>query len=324
MSDNKLPNKAENSEQNFLLNYLSYIIDLEKDCYAQKKIIEQLNAQINSNKNEKVNNEQKIRETVVVYNDNDVKTAKRSFGWFTKYYFCCFGAMAGIVIGQQTGNTTLGFIVGAFGVIGIYAIMKAMEKKDTKKATEEQREEWKKTVAANKMLNASRTQRNQELAVWIPRLESERNKIKQIYLETKSTLEQLYAVGIIPEKYRYFVAVCSFYDYVTSGRTYSICKSETTFDEGAVNLYEKDLQFGLIMDKLDSIISNLQLLRTEQQEIRRSIEEGNKLTHNLLTNINNNIGKVNENLDVIKFQNDQQLKCQQYMSSVAYHNYMSS
>lgn len=324
MTDLVNANEKTAGSRDLLVKYLSYIIDLEKDCYAQKQALSEIDAQVQDYNSELVENQRKIDETTVTYREDDVKTEKAEAGLFASFYLCYFGALPGVAVNYITGNFWLAFLIGAIGVLIVYEILKIWEIKKTEERAQQDKEKYRKKIAANKLLNENRALRNEELSVYIPRLELERDKLQETNQNTKNTLDQLYAVGFIPEKYRYFVAVCSFYDYITSGRTYSICKNEATFDEGAVNIYEKDQQFGLIVDKLDQIIYNLKSLRAEQQEIRRAIEEGNRITHNLLTSINTNIEKVNDNLETVQYQNDQQRKCQQYMASIAYSDYMSS
>lgn len=88
---------------------------------------------------------------------------------------------------------------------------------------------------------------------------------------------EMYGMNIVYEKYHNIVALCSFYEYLMSGRCQSL---EGAY--GAYNLYEDELRSKLIMDKLDNIASSLEKINNNQQMIY------SKLT------------KIHESLDTMK------------------------
>ena len=117
---------------------------------------------------------------------------------------------------------------------------------------------------------------------------------KDIELENK-----LYSYEIIYGKYRNFVAITSFYDYLMSSRCE---KLEGT--NGAYNLFEQESRSNIIVEKLDKIISSLEEIKSMQyciynqmNIINKSLELINNqlLVNNLLQAVQ--ISQLNEIID---------------------------
>ncbi len=97
----------------------------------------------------------------------------------------------------------------------------------------------------------------------------------------KHTLEQLYGLGVIYEKYRNKFALSSFIDYFASQRCNSFIG-----ESGAYNLYEMELRMDRIVDKLDVIISKLDEIKTNQRAMYFAITEMNDNITSLRGTIN--------------------------------------
>ncbi len=136
-----------------------------------------------------------------------------------------------------------------------------------------------------------------------------------------------YEKDIIPTKYRSFIPVSMFYDYILNKRTYSLERNESTSDIGAINIYEDERLKRLAITEMQKINQNLEAIREGQKILYQEMKSANEQTHRLLNDINANItdfkNNVKEDLSVIKYQNEQINKCTQYMSYVTYQNYMS-
>lgn len=72
---------------------------------------------------------------------------------------------------------------------------------------------------------------------------------------SEKLLTQLYAQDIIHPKYRNFLAIAQIYEYFDTGRC-----TELGGANGAYNLYESELRQNIIIDRLDVIVSQLQML----------------------------------------------------------------
>lgn len=123
-----------------------------------------------------------------------------------------------------------------------------------------------------------------ELAVSIP---NEIAKAQQTLNRTRQVLEKYYSLGVIHPGYYGLVPICTLYEYLESGRCFSL-----TGHEGAYNLYESELRMNIIIGKLDDIIDRLDAIadrldaiaasqRVLANEIKRSNQQVDQLSHTL-------------------------------------------
>lgn len=95
----------------------------------------------------------------------------------------------------------------------------------------------------------------------------------------------LYSYGIIYGKYRNFVAITSFYDYLISGRC-----SELEGNDGAYNLFEEETRNNIIIEKLDQVIVSIDKIKSMQYSL-----------YNQINNINKSLNLINGQLLVNNF-----------------------
>ena len=95
--------------------------------------------------------------------------------------------------------------------------------------------------------------------------------------ETRILLRRYYMRDIIFEKYQNIVAVCSFYEYLLSGRCTTL-----TGHEGAYNIYETEARFERIYTKLDEIVTKLDDIKQNQYVLYDAIQDGNRMTRRLV------------------------------------------
>ena len=99
-------------------------------------------------------------------------------------------------------------------------------------------------------------------------------ELKYIKQEIKKNIDaenQLYSCGVVYGKYRHYVAVASFCDYLLSGRCSSL-----DGEHGAYNIYEQESRADEILVKLDDIIDSLDRIKQNQYYIYNEINEANK------------------------------------------------
>lgn len=116
-------------------------------------------------------------------------------------------------------------------------------------------------------------------------------QIKDELSETKRVLEQLYALDIVFPKYRNFVAMCTIYEYIVSGRC-----AELEGPNGAYNLYEAELRQNLIINQLDRINRNLEAIKANQYMLYKEMSKANAT----LNKISNDISEVRKTTQIIK------------------------
>lgn len=97
---------------------------------------------------------------------------------------------------------------------------------------------------------------------------------------TKQALAKLYSVDWIHPKYRNMVAMCTIYEYFDTGRCTTL-----TGPDGAYNLYEAELRQNLIINKLDSIISQLEAIKSNQYVLYCELAETNKMVKRIASGV---------------------------------------
>lgn len=305
-----------------LLKYLSIIVELEKSKYTQEETIKRLNGNISSYKREYETNtalNKKVDAAASVDNTQNivVDTSGKGIMHFMVYYVGCLGAALGVAVYQLTKIWVLAILFGIVGAVIGGSIPVAVWKNILKKRRERAVIQINRGNRADIELKQNRELRNKEITAILPKLTAENKTMQETYNLTCLALKQCYDVGIIPVKYRSFVPVCMFYDYILNKRTYSLERNPDKFDEGAINMYENERKQDIIIDKLNIMINNLEAIRNNQAMMYNAIQEGNRKTHTLLNKINSNVTKVNNNLTTIQYQNEERNRCVQYMSYVA-------
>lgn len=112
------------------------------------------------------------------------------------------------------------------------------------------------------------------------RILEQRQLLYDKWEETNSVLDKLYSLNIIYSKYRNFVAVCSFYEYLLSGRC-----SQLEGHEGAYNIFEEEKRLDLIVGKLDDIITRLEQIEENQYTLYEAINQSNETANKLVNNV---------------------------------------
>ncbi len=121
-------------------------------------------------------------------------------------------------------------------------------------------------------------------------IEYEMDYIVQNIKKAIDIQNRLYSYGIVYGKYRDFIAISSFCDYLISGRCASLEGSE-----GAYNLYEQETRADIVIDKLDKIVSSL----NNNSKKKYFIYEQLKNVNASLESINNQL-LVNNMLQIVQ------------------------
>jgi hypothetical protein len=120
---------------------------------------------------------------------------------------------------------------------------------------------------------------------------------------TRISLENLYSLDVIYPKYRGLVYICSLHEYFESGRC-----NELAGANGGYNILERDIQYNGIVDRLDTVISQLGQIKNNQYELYQVVTECNANMLGLNKSIDmmaNNISigheAIQERLDNIEY-----------------------
>lgn len=82
---------------------------------------------------------------------------------------------------------------------------------------------------------------------------------EELLKKTFAARNELYACGVIFEKYRDVVALSSFYEYLMSGRC-----TKLEGPDGAYNLYESEIRANRVIAQLDQVIDSLEQIKQNQ------------------------------------------------------------
>ena len=180
-------------------------------------------------------------------------------GWIL-HFFVSFSSLQGVVCGAAAGA-----VIGALR--RLYTGLR--ERKGEQDAYKEAVEE-----------NHGRSVMWQETSQSLDRAQKGRQ-------EKKRLLNQMYGYGYLYPKYRGLVPVSTLYEYLASGRCFSL-----TGPGGAYNLYESELRTGVIINKLDDIIGQLDEIVSGQRMLADEIRESSKRIEGYLDAIEDNTSKI--------------------------------
>lgn len=120
--------------------------------------------------------------------------------------------------------------------------------------------------------------------------------------KARKVCAKIYSAHVIYGKYCNYVAVCSFYDYVASGR----CSALEGAD-GAYNKYELEIRMDKIIVQLDKVIKNLELIRSNQYKLyieMKNAENELKRIHSSVNHISEQMNTVIVGMEAIYAQNE--------------------
>jgi hypothetical protein len=319
-----------------LLKYLETVVELERNKYVQINTINSINNKIKSYENQINNNnrlmlneyDERKRSTLTAENVKVDKSGK----WLAAFgiYYCAF--MGAVVFGFLARIAVKGAVIpivaaGAVGAVAGGVIPWRKWRAVLKKRRLAEIKKFKALQIQDDVAVINRDAQTKDLQAALPKLQKSCEAMKKAYSVTDRTLNSYYNMNIIPVKYRSMLPVCMFYDYILNKRTYSLERNPVTSDIGAINMYEEEVYKKVIIGKLNEAIRQMKMIRNNQEVFYEQMIRAQNKTHQLLTGINDNITglrkDVAEGLDAIKYQNEQILKCEKYMSYVTYQNYMS-
>lgn len=258
--------------------YVRNIRNLEVSCYQQELLLREL-----ENKPNDINDEITALERIT----DEIPTKPLSVvsSVIIEVIASLFGSLIGAVIGFICGllvriivvffvssSGWLTFLIG--GTIIGYIIALILFLSDLKKAVKEAQDEKKaypeklKEVERQKQNREEKIEQKKNQLASIPSLIS---KSEQELKQTRELLKKYYDIGIIYPKYWGMVPICQIYEYLESGRCFSLFGPD-----GAYNLYESEVRSNLIISKLDDVIDKLDDLGAGQQMLANIIRDSNR------------------------------------------------
>lgn len=114
--------------------------------------------------------------------------------------------------------------------------------------------------------------------------------LKERKEKSEETLRKFYELDVIRPKYRNLLCVATFLEYLENERCYSL-----TGHEGCYNLFEEELQRGLIISKLSDISNQLETIRQNQERAADALDEIQRTSRHLCEGIE----RINGRMDVV-------------------------
>lgn len=259
--------------------YIRNIKDLEISCYQLERLRDGL---------EKELRRAELRKRELSSEEIKKPIEGNAFTTLLGSIFVCFpyGAVPGLVIGFFKGLGTPSLFAkmfmwalllgGAVSIIAfVFLFLASGGSKGNRKVNQKNLAEYE----AAKQRHAHNTSSNNARLQVIP---AEIQKCNEEYEKTKDLLRQYYNLNFIYPKYRGMVPVCTLYEYLESGRCFSLLGHE-----GAYNLYENELRMNLIIEKLDDIIYRLDDIQANQRMLANEIKRSNIMIDNLCRSVVN-------------------------------------
>lgn len=285
-----------------LKGYLKVVSSLEVQAYNQKRVIARLMA----------------KEQRLGVNKHYEEPIAPSFSLYNLLHttnMACIIPLSlsiGAIVLMLAGKVLLGIAL-AVALFGIALIPDILDYKRDMKQYEDKMRDFNNATSSDIKRVRHEILVKAEVSQQIKYLKEERNR-------TISTLEAIYAVGIIHPSYRNLVAVCSFYDYLDKG----IC-TKLTGHGGAYAFYEEELRFRRIETKLDIIIQKLDDIIANQHQLASLIKEGNN-TLSRIEQQNNRMEKtleqIHENTAVTEYNTRCAAQSAAVMESIAIYRVM--
>lgn len=256
-----------------LREYMRRVYELERSCYEQRRLLARMSRGLQEARNP--NLKDRVSEVSAKPTGGDIGVYIVSFIVFMivwNFIMSIILSLFGVLEGEE--GVIPSIIVLLIGIVlyivfGIRIIKARREEHDRNIVTNQNIDRYNQTLQRNMAMRASALTRQIEMA-------------KGTLSATQQTLQQFYSVGIIYPKYRNFVAVSTFYEYLASGRC-------TTLEghEGAYNIYEQEIRMNTIISKLDDVLAHLDRIEGNQYMLASAIREGNRRADQIYETLRN-------------------------------------
>ena len=165
-----------------------------------------------------------------------------------------------------------------------YEDKKAQVEEENRQAVLQAKEDAKREIEkAEKALKDSEVNppiNNGEVVAWKAMLNGEIKMAEETLKKAITGRNELYAYEIIFGKYRNFIALSSFYEYLMSGRC-----STLEGPDGAYNIYEAEIRADQVIAQLSDVLTSLEKIKNNQY-----------MAYSQLSSINSSLGRLNNKM----------------------------
>lgn len=285
-----------------LIDYLKKVVELEKSCYEQDSILKNLDAESENIRNSIVYNEKPPKPLL----EPDYLVFLLVSSLLVLLIFMMF-----IITGTENffSGDNYKSIIGTIIVVSclIGGISNSiLSKLKYRKLLISYKQEVHNINLLNEKIDVESDTKQQHL-------KSESDEIQKSLSDTRQVLNEYYDLNIIYPKYRDMASVSNILEYLLSGRC-----DDLTGRDGAYNLLEDDIKFGIIVNKFDDIIGSLEVIKRNQHYLFTAISEANISIQNLSERIIESSYRMEAKLASIEYTNSINARNTQYLSSKAF------
>lgn len=178
---------------------------------------------------------------------------------------------------------------------------------------------WNKRNADTDTINLSIIEQNRnEITLYQKQaniLESEMEELDKKYDELCDTLNAYYDLNIIYPKYRNFVAISTFYEYLLSGRCNTL-----EGHGGAYDTFEYESKLNHIIVQLDHVINSLDQIQSNQYQLYTAIENGFSQSNALFESVANGINRLETSQELNNYYNRITAQNSEYFKLIHFYN----
>ena len=291
-----------NSKKNtFLIDYYKNIMTMEGKKYEYENILGGINRKIKELEKLTVGTERNYnREEKKSIENFPMDYSGLSSAWLGS---CAPALVVSVVLCLfKSPSEWFSFFLGLWFVIGIivsifYLLGKYFEKIEREKKVKKEIED------ENKKLKAEIIKYNMNLkinkskgSVLLPPLQEEYNYLYECYEKLCVTLKRAYELDLIYPKYRNYIAVCTIYEYLDSGRC-----SKLDGSDGAYNLFESELRANIIINKLNTVVSKLDRIADNQHALYMSICNANYNINKMFSVLSKDLKHISESTEIMAY-----------------------
>lgn len=273
-----------------LKEYISIILDMEKNLYVQKETLEFMYNKRNS---------LGIKRDIEVPHCDKAKTDYVEYMLRVGLVFGAIGFVIGTIArwGKFWDNSGIFAIIlaplfGLFiaiiaGLISAIIIGPFVAMSVSKKEQSEYDLYYEKRLQEYDHQKKNDDNRVRKEIILRGKIQQDIDLLESKYNESKKCLDKFYSYNIINEKYRHdIVAIASFYQYLEEKRTYSLEYDRKTADKGAYNIYNEEVQRGIIIIQLGKVLDKLDQVIENQYMLQNTLRDANRKVNSLSSNIN--------------------------------------
>lgn len=276
-----------------LKEYLSIILDMEKNIYIQKNTLENMYQKRNSLGRKRNIELPRCSQANADYGDSIIS------GMLT----CIVVAMVIMIIKISSFDDNNSGLIGAVNeavsmgdsfifsmIVGmicgaiVVAIVANIKKVNIQK---EYDKEYSYKMKEYDRLKNEDEKRVRNENIIRGNIQREIEILEEKYADSKNRLNEFYNYNIVDQKYWHnIVAISSFYQYLSEKRTYSLEFDQKTGDRGAYNIYNEEAQRGIIIIQLGKVLDKLDQVIENQYTLQNTLRDANRKINSLSSNIN--------------------------------------